>query len=134
MTCHDVLVSDRLSSLDVSFLYMEEATTPMHVGGVALFQAPADGFDYDRLVKLIRTRIALVPRFRQRIRWVPGGLGNPVWVDDDHFDVTYHVRRSALPRPGTEAQLRDLVGRIMSRPLDRTRPMWEMYLVEGLER
>ncbi len=106
----------------------------MHVGGVALFQAPAEGFDYDRLVRLIKARIALVPRFRQRIRWVPGGLGNPVWVDDGSFDVTYHVRRSALPRPGTEAQLRDLVARIMSRPLDRTRPMWEMYLVEGLER
>ncbi len=106
----------------------------MHVGGVALFQAPAEGFDYDRLVRLIKARIALVPRYRQRIRWVPGGLGNPVWVDDGSFDVTYHVRRSALPRPGTEAQLRDLVARIMSRPLDRTRPMWEMYLVEGLER
>ncbi len=106
----------------------------MHAGGVALFQAPAEGFDYDRLVRLIKTRIALVPRYRQRIRWVPGGLGNPVWVDDGSFDVTYHVRRSALPRPGTEAQLRDLVARIMSRPLDRTRPMWEMYLVEGLER
>ncbi len=118
----------------MSFLYLEESTTPMHVGGVALFQAPAEGFDYDRLVRLIKTRIALVPRYRQRIRWVPGGLGNPVWVDDGSFDVTYHVRRSALPRPGTEAQLRDLVARIMSRPLDRTRPMWEMYLVEGLER
>ncbi len=106
----------------------------MHVGGVALFQAPAEGFDYDRLVRLIKTRIALVPRYRQRIRWVPGGLRNPVWVDDGSFDVTYHIRRSALPRPGTEAQLRDLVARIMSRPLDRTRPMWEMYLVEGLER
>jgi len=105
----------------------------MHVGSVAIFQPPEAGFDYDRLVSLIRGRIALVPRFRQRVRWVPGGLANPVWVDDESFDVTYHVRRSALPRPGTEAQLRDLVGRIMSRPLDRSRPLWEMYLVEGLE-
>lgn len=132
-TCHDGLVSDRLNSLDVSFLYLEETTTPMHVGSVAIFQAPPDGFDYDRLVRLIKGRIALVPRFRQRVRWVPGGLANPVWVDDESFDVTYHVRRSALPRPGTEAQLRELVGRIMSRQLDRSRPLWEMYLVEGLE-
>ena len=75
-----------------------------------------------------------MPRYRQRIRWVPGRIANPVWVDDENFDVTYHVRRSALPKPGTDAQLRDLAARIMSRPLDRGRPLWEMYLVEGLER
>jgi diacylglycerol O-acyltransferase / wax synthase len=126
-------VADRLSSLDVSFLYLEDSTTPMHVGSVALFQPAEGGFDYDRLVRLIKGRIALVPRFRQRVRWVPGGLANPVWVDDESFDVTYHVRRSALPKPGTEAQLRELVGRIMARPLDRSRPLWEMYLIEGLE-
>lgn len=124
---------DRLSPLDVSFLYMEEPTTPMHVGGVALFEVPVQGFDYERLVRLIRDRISLVPRYRQRVRWVPGHLANPVWVDDESFDVTYHVRRSALPRPGTEEQLHELVARIMSRPLDRSRPLWEMYLVEGLE-
>ncbi len=123
---------DRLSPLDVSFLYMEEATTPMHVGGVALFELPETGFDYERLVQLIRDRISLVPRYRQRVRWVPGHMANPVWVDDEHFDVTYHVRRSALPRPGTEEQLGELVARIMSRPLDRSRPLWEMYLVEGV--
>ena len=114
-------------------MYLEEPTTPMHVGSVAIFQATHEGFDYDRLVHLIKGKIALVPRFRQRVRWVPGGLANPVWVDDESFDVTYHVRRSALPRPGTEAQLRELVGRIMARQLDRSRPLWEMYLVEGLE-
>ena len=124
---------DRLSPLDVSFLYMEEPTTPMHVGGVVLFEVPEGGFDYERLVRLIRARINLVPRYRQRVRWVPGHLANPVWVDDENFDVTYHVRRSALPRPGTQEQLHDLVARIMSRPLDRSRPLWEMYLVEGLE-
>lgn len=124
---------DRLSPLDVSFLYMEESTTPMHVGGVAIFEVPETGFLYEKLVRLIRDRIALVPRYRQRVRWVPGHLANPVWVDDESFDVTYHVRRSALPRPGTDEQLRDLVARIMSRPLDRSRPLWEMYLVEGLE-
>ena len=126
-------MSDRLSSLDVSFLYLEEATTPMHVGGVSVFELPAGGFDYDRLVSLIKRRIAFVPRYRQRIRWVPGRIASPVWVDDESFDVAYHVRRSALPKPGTDAQLRDLAARIMSRPLDRSRPLWEMYLVEGLE-
>ena len=124
---------DRLSPLDVSFLYLEEPTTPMHVGGVVLFQQPEGGFDYDRLRHLIEARIALVPRYRQKVRTVPGRLANPVWIDDEEFDVGYHVRRSALPRPGTDAQLRDLVGRLMSRPLDRNRPLWEMYLVEGLQ-
>jgi diacylglycerol O-acyltransferase / wax synthase len=126
-------MTDRLSSLDVSFLYLEEPTTPMHVGGLATFQPPAEGLDYDRLVSLIEQRIGQVPRYRQKIKWVPGHLANPVWVDDPDFDVTFHVRRSALPRPGSEAQLRELVGRLMSRRLDRNRPLWEMYLVEGLE-
>jgi diacylglycerol O-acyltransferase len=123
---------DRLSALDVSFLYLEEPTTPMHVGGVAVFQPPAEGFDHDELVSLVERRIALVPRYRQRVKQVPGHLAKPVWVDDAEFDVTFHVRRSALPRPGTDQQLRELVGRLMSRRLDRARPMWEMYLVEGL--
>jgi WS/DGAT/MGAT family acyltransferase len=126
-------MADRLSPLDVSFLYMETPTTAMHVGGVAVFQPPEEGFDYDRLVELISQRIALVPRYRQKVRLVPGRLANPVWVDDEDFDVTYHVRRSALPKPGTDAQLRDLVGRLQSRQLDRSRPLWEIYLVEGLE-
>jgi len=125
-------VSDRLTSLDASFLYMEESTTPMHVGSVMVFQPPDEGFDYDGLVSLIGTRIAFIPRFRQRIREVPGRLANPVWVDDEKFDVTYHVRRSALPGPGGDAQLEEFVARIQSRPLDRRRPLWEVYLVEGL--
>ncbi len=125
-------MADRLSPLDVSFLYMETPTTAMHVGGVATFEPPEQGLDYDRLVELISRRIALVPRYRQKVRWVPGHLANPVWVDDEDFDVTYHVRRSALPRPGGDAQLRELVGRLQSRQLDRNRPLWEIYLVEGL--
>jgi len=124
---------DRLSALDVSFLYLEEPSTPMHAGGVAIFAPPADGFDYDRLVTLIENRIGLVPRYRQKVRWVPGRLASPVWVDDPDFDVAFHVRRSALPRPGTRQQLQDLVGRVQARQLDRNRPLWEMYLVEGLE-
>ena len=123
---------DRLSPLDVSFLYMETPTTAMHVGSVAVLQQPDHGFDYERLVELISQRISLVPRYRQKVRWVPGRLANPVWVDDEDFDVTYHVRRSALPKPGSDAQLRELAGRLQSRQLDRNRPLWEIYLVEGL--
>ena len=81
---------------------------------------------------LILDRIPFVPRYRQRVQSVPGHLANPVWVDDDHFDIGYHVRRSALPRPGNTDQLRELVSRIVSRPLDRHRPLWEIYFVEGL--
>ncbi len=125
-------MADRLSPLDVSFLYLESPTTAMHVGGVAIFAAPADGVDIDALVRLINTRVGAVRRYRQKVRWVPGRLANPVWVDDPDFDLGYHVRRSALPRPGTEAQLRELVARIMARHLDRSRPLWELYLVEGL--
>ena len=124
---------DRLNSLDVSFLYLETPTTAMHVGSVTTYAPPEAGFDYDRLVELTNQRIALVPRYRQKIKDVPGRLVGPVWVDDEDFDITYHVRRSALPRPGTDAQLRELVGRLMSRQLDRSRPLWEIYLVEGLE-
>jgi diacylglycerol O-acyltransferase / wax synthase len=136
-------MTDRLSAMDVSFLYLETPTTAMHVGGVAVFTPPepdgsdaeqdAGGFDYDALCELVATRISLVPRYRQKVRWVPGHLANPVWVDDEDFDITYHVRRSALPRPGTLDQLRELVGRVQSRQLDRSRPLWEIYLVEGLE-
>ncbi len=124
----------RLSALDASFLYLEAPTTPMHVGAVSIFRRPRAGFDYDRLVELIEQRIALVPRYRQKVRYVPGNLARPVWIDDPDFDVAYHVRRSALPKPGSDAQLTELVARLMSRPLDHTRPLWEMYLVEGLAR
>ncbi len=124
----------RLSALDASFLYLESPTTPMHVGAVSIFRRPRAGFEYDRLVELIEQRIALVPRYRQKVRHVPGNLARPVWIDDPDFDVAYHVRRSALPKPGSDAQLTELVARLMSRPLDHTRPLWEMYLVEGLAR
>ena len=126
-------MADRLSPLDVSFLYLEGPTTPMHVGGVCVFQPPQGGFDYDRLVGLIEERISLVPRYRQKVRTMPAHLGNPVWVDDAEFDMSYHVRRAALPKPGGESQLKEFVARIQSRPLDRNRPLWEIYLSEGLE-
>jgi diacylglycerol O-acyltransferase / wax synthase len=125
---------DRLTALDASFLYLEHPTTPMHIGGVAVFRTPRSGFDHDRLVDLVERRLALVPRYRQKIRSVPGHLARPVWVDDQEFDIAYHVRRSALPRPGAPEQLNELVARLMSRQLDRNRPLWEIYLVEGLAR
>ena len=125
--------ADRLTPLDVSFLYLESPTTAMHVGSVALFELPGDEtFDYEELCDLVARRISLQPRYRQKVRWVPVHIANPVWVDDENFDIAYHVRRSALPRPGSEDQLRELVGRVQSRPLDRDRPLWEIYLVEGL--
>jgi WS/DGAT/MGAT family acyltransferase len=97
-----------------------------------VFQPRDGGFDYGRFVSLISNRIAFVPRYRKCIREVPGRLANPVWVDDEDFDVTYHVRRSALPRPGSDDQLQEFVARIQSRRLDRGRPLWEIYLIEGL--
>ena len=121
---------ERLTTLDASFLYLEEPDTPMHVGGMLILERPAGGVD--ALASLIAARLPLVPRYRQRVAEVPGHLANPVWVDDPDFDIAYHVRRSGLPRPGTEEQLLDLVSRLSSRPLDRTRPLWEAYLVEGL--
>lgn len=124
-------MSDRLSAADAAFFYLESPTTPQHVGAIAILSAP-DGFDYDRLVRLIEERISLAPRYRQKVRGVPGNLANPVWVDDADFDLTYHVRRSALPRPGTERELLDFAARIQARLLDHDRPLWEMYLVEGL--
>src|SRR3954469_18392770 len=115
----------RLAPQDVSFLSLETPRSAMHVGTVAIFAPPADGgFDHEQLVDLVARRIAGAPRYRQKVRTVPGHLANPVWVDDENFDVNYHVRRSALPRPGSEEQLRELVGRVQSRQLDRSRPLW----------
>lgn len=124
-------MAERLSTLDSSFLYLEEPATPMHVGGVLVLEPPAGGVE--ALAELITARLSLVPRYRQRVVEVPGHLANPVWVDDPEFELDYHLRRSGLPRPGTESQLLDLVSRLMARPLDRHRPLWEAYLVEGVQ-
>ncbi|MGY2702168.1 MULTISPECIES: WS/DGAT/MGAT family O-acyltransferase [unclassified Nocardioides] len=125
-------MSERLRPRDVALLAEESASTPMHNATVEIFDPGQSGFDYAELVRLVQERISFVPRYRQRVQTVPGRIANPVWVDDDHFDLGYHVRRSALPRPGTLDQLRELVARIVSRPLDRHRPLWEIYFVEGL--
>jgi diacylglycerol O-acyltransferase / wax synthase len=126
-------MTERMSAADLSFLHRETRTAPQHVGGLVVLDTPSGGFDYERLVRLLEERISLAPRYRQKVRTVPGHLAYPVWVDDPRFDITYHVRRSALPRPGTDDQLLEFCARIQSRLLDRTRPLWEMYLVEGLE-
>jgi diacylglycerol O-acyltransferase len=126
-------MTERLRPRDMAFLALESASTPMHVATLDLFEAPDGGFDYERLLALINDRIAFVPRFRQKVQHVPGRLTNPVWTDDEDFDLTYHVRRSALPRPGSMQQLRELTARLMSRRIDRSRPLWETYLVEGVE-
>ena len=123
-------MSDRLSPQDASFLYAEEPGVPQHVGSVLVFDGP---LDFARLQRHIAGRIAFVPRYRRRVRAVPGGLANPVWVDDDRFDLGYHLRRAALPRPGDADQLRELVAQVHPRLLDRSRPLWELYVVEGLE-
>src|SRR5687767_10467835 len=112
-------MSERLRPRDMTFLANESASAPMHNATLEIFAPSADGFDYDKLLAMIADRIAFVPRYRQRIRTVPGRVANPVWVDDHDFDLTFHVRRSALPRPGSMEQLRELVARIMSRRLDR---------------
>ena len=126
-----------LTPLEVSLLALDTAHTPGQVGTVAIFDpARADPdtefFDDEQLRARVGQRIAFAPRYRQRVRAVPGRLAAPVWVDDEAFDLTYHIRRSALPRPGSDDQLRQLVGRVLARPLDRSRPLWELYLVEGL--
>ena len=128
-------MTDRLASLDASFLYMEDATTPMHVGSVLIFESTPEGtsLDFEEIVAVIAARISTSPRYRQVIRHVPGNLAPPVWVDDQRFDLSYHVRRSALPKPGDARQLGEFVGRVQSRLIDRSRPLWEVYVVEGLE-
>lgn len=123
---------ERVRRRDVGLLQAETSATPLHNATVEIIDPGDSGFDHDRLLALIADRIPLVPRYRQRVVEVPGHLAAPVWVDDDHFDLGFHVRRSALPRPGSLDQLRELAARIVSRPLDRSRPLWEIYAVEGV--
>lgn len=122
----------RLSPLDAMFLSEDSAHVPRQIASLAVLE-PGSGLDYDRLIGVIAERLDIVPRYRQVPRRVPGALGTPVWVDDEDFDISMHVRRSALPRPGTREALHELVGRLVARRLDLERPLWELYLVEGLE-
>jgi WS/DGAT/MGAT family acyltransferase len=122
---------DRLTALDAGFLHLERSGAHMHVAGVLVFEGEPPA--YDDLVDAIEARMRLVPRYRQKLAHVPFGQGRPVWVDDPHFNARYHVRHSALPTPGSDEQLRNLAGRLFALPLDRTKPLWELNLVEALE-
>lgn len=124
-----------LTPLDAWFLYLERPEAPLHIGGVYTFEgkpsvrgaAGAQG-----IAKTLESRLHLVPRYRQKVRWLPFNVGHPVWVDDPDFDLSYHVRRAALPRPGGDAELREYAARVFARPLDLSKPLWEITVVEGL--
>jgi diacylglycerol O-acyltransferase len=125
---------ERLSSLDASFLYLERPAMHMHVAGVSVFAARDDGsLTYEDVARVAQARLHLAPRLRQRVLRLPAGLARPLWVDDDRFDLDFHLRRAAIPRPGGRLQLERAIGRVLSRPLDRAKPLWELYVFEGLE-
>ena len=121
---------ERLSVLDELFLHLEGPNTHMHVGAAVVCEGPAP--DYGELLDAFEARLDLVPRFRQKLAFVPFGLGRPAWVDDTHFNLEYHVRSTALPAPGDIGKLKRLTARIMSQQLDRTKPLWEIWIAEGL--
>jgi diacylglycerol O-acyltransferase / wax synthase len=122
---------NRLTGLDSSFLHLEhDAATHMHVASCMVFDGPPP--THEELVAHVEARLHLVPRYRQRLAYVPFGQGRPVWVDDPHFNLRYHVQQHALPRPGSDEQLKHLAGRAFSQQLDRNKPLWELWLVEGL--
>ena len=123
---------DWMSPMDASFLHLEDAAHPMHVGGVSIFEGPAPPFE--RLEAMVDSKLPLVPRYRQKVRFVPLDLGRPVWVDDPHFKLSYHLRHSALPSPGSEEQLRSTAARVFAQHLDRRKPLWEIWMIEGLSR
>jgi len=122
---------ERMSPLDAMFLHVEDGVSHMHIASCAIFEGPPPA--YGDLVELVNSKLPQIPRYRQRVRFVPGGIGRPVWVDDPHFRLDYHVRHTALPPPGSVDDLRNLMGRLMSQELDRNRPLWETWVVEGLE-
>jgi diacylglycerol O-acyltransferase len=123
---------DRLTGLDAAFLHLESGGAHMHVAAIMLFEGDAP--PYQEFVRHTEQRLHLVPRYRQKLAFVPFGQGRPKWVDDPHFNVRYHVRHTALPRPGTDAELKRLAGRLFAQELDRQKPLWELWLVEGLDR
>ena len=125
------MATDRLTPLDASFLHLEDHNQPMHVGAVMIFEGEAPA--YDDFVEHVGDRLGLVPRYRQRLATVPLGQGRPKWTDDDDFDLRFHVRSTAIPRPGTEEELKTLAARLFAANLNRERPLWEMWLIEGLE-
>jgi WS/DGAT/MGAT family acyltransferase len=125
------MANDRLTGLDASFLHLEDDSAHMHVAAVMTFAGSPRHIDV--MAAGIESRLHLVPRYRQKLAYVPFGQGRPRWVDDPHFNLRYHVRHTALPAPGTEEQLKRLAGRVFSQRLDRDKPLWEMWVVEGLD-
>jgi diacylglycerol O-acyltransferase / wax synthase len=121
---------ERLSPQDASFLYVEDDVSHMHIASVAILEGPPPTIE--ELRDMVRAKLPLVPRYRQKVQFVPLQMGRPVWVDDPTFNLDYHVRQTALGKPGGDAELRTLVGRVMSQQLDRSKPLWEMWMVEGL--
>ena len=129
------MTTQRLTAIDATFLNFESVRQPLHIGGLYIYQDQPEiaGRPGVRgLFKTVEDRLHLVPRYRQRIQEVPLALGHPVWVDDPDFDLSYHLRRLALPSPGGMTELLEVVARLHSRPLDRSRPLWEIYILEGL--
>lgn len=123
---------DRLTAVDASFLTNESSSSHMHVGAILVFEGPPPR--YTDLIEHVRGRLPLVPRFRQKLVVPPLEAGRPLWADDVNFNLTYHIRHSALPDPGGEAELKRLAGRVFSQQLDRSKPLWELWLVQNLER
>ena len=128
---------ERLGAQDKTFLDLERPNEPQHIAAITVFEAgrlarPDGGVDIERVRAYVASRLHRLPRYRQRLAWIPVE-NHPVWVDDPHFQIEFHVRHTALPRPGDERQLKRLAGRVVSQPLDRERPLWEFWVVEGLE-
>lgn len=125
----------RLTGLDATFLYLEHGGNLMHVASTAIFDPSTveGGYSFDKVKEMVEARLHLLPPFRRRLVNVPFDLHHPLWIEDPDFDIDFHLRRAALPAPGGEAELAEFAAEVMGRPLDRSRPLWEMYMVEGLE-
>jgi diacylglycerol O-acyltransferase / wax synthase len=121
---------NQMSAQDAMFLHVENDVTPMHIGGVSIFEGPPPAFA--DLTAMVAGKLDHTPRYRQKVRFVPLGVSEPVWVDDRYFDLSYHLRHTAVPAPGSESQLRAMAARVFSQHLDRARPLWEIWMVEGL--
>lgn len=121
---------ERLGPLDAFFLEAEDAANHMHIGSLGIMEGPPPA--RGELERLVAGKLPLVPRYRQKVRLAPVNVGRPVWIDDTHFDLSYHIRHTALPPPGGDDELRNLMGRVMSQQLSRHRPLWEMWVIEGL--
>jgi diacylglycerol O-acyltransferase len=119
-----------MSPMDASFLHIEAPNNPMHIGGVSIFEGPAPPFE--RLAEMVSGKLDAVPRYREKVRFIPLGLGRPVWVQDPYFNLSYHLRHTALPAPGTPEILRRTAARIFAQRLDRSKPLWEIWMIEGL--